>query len=210
MGRRAGLGLLAAILATIWLVGAGLHGLTVRGYGIEMRAHFRPADLSRSAAAQGSPEFVALPTPLHSTDGLVLRRANTSGGVHFLPLPAAGGEVHWIARWEGSSRPPMEWPLLAHERGETPTAVIRDAFAAQGARVSEDAVVVEWVPSRAGVVIDRSDESRSWFLGVAGLVSIIVALLAAMLGMLGRLASRGRPRTWISSSQLDSDPAARL
>ena len=190
MGWRAGLGVIAGVMATIWLVGAGFYGLAVRGQGIEMRARYRPVELSRSAEAQGSPEFIALPAPVRSADGLVLRRGNVAGGAHFLPLPAAGGEVHWIARWEGPSQAGVEWPMLAHGRGETPPTVVRDAFAAEGTRLAEDAVVVEQVPSRGGVVLDRSDESRTWFLGVAGLVSVIVALMAAMLGVLGRVATR--------------------
>ena len=190
MGWRAGLGVLAGLMATIWLVGAGFYGLAVRGQGIEKRASYRPVELSRSAEAQGSPEFIALPAPVRSADGLVLRRGNAAGGVHFLPLPAAGGEVHWIATWEGLSQAWVEWPMLAHGRGETPPTVVRNAFAAAGARLAEDAVAVERVPSRDGVVLDRSDESSSWFLGVASLVSVIVALMAAMLGVLGRFATR--------------------
>jgi hypothetical protein len=190
MGWRAGLGVLAGVMATIWLVGAGFYGLAVRGQGIEMRARYRLVELSRSAEAQGSPEFIALPAPVQPMDGLVMRRSNASDGVHFLPLPAAGGEVHWIVRWEGLSQAPVEWPLLAHGRGEVSPTVVRDAFAAEGTRLAEDAVVVERVLSRDGVVLDRSDESSSWFLGVASLVSVIVALLAAMLGVLGRFATR--------------------
>ena len=161
------IGLLAGTLAATWLVGAALYAFTLHRQRTEMQASYQPVELARSAVAQGDPEFVALPAPEDPADGLVLRRRNAAAGVHFLPLPSAAADLHWIVRWEGTSLPAVEWPLLAHARGDAPATVIRKAFASAGVSIAEDAAVVEWIPSRAGVVCSiaatrRGSSSSSW------------------------------------------------
>ena len=51
-------------------------------------------------------------------------------------------------------------------------------------RLANDAVVVDWIPSRQGVVLDRDADIVTFGAAIAGFVSVICALGFAMLAIL--------------------------
>ncbi len=181
-------GLLAAMIASIWLVAALLLALVLHGHHVERQAHYADVDMARSFAAQGSPEFVALRGRVAGIGALALRRGHDSDATWYVPLIAdqapSTGEVHWIARYEGASLPVRDEPILGRHAGDAQPRVVRDELERMKVRLANDAVVVDWIPSRQGVVLDRDADIVTFGAAIAGFVSVICALGFAMLAIL--------------------------
>ena len=180
--------LLAAILAFVWLSAAAIVAIVLHSHRAERGANYVDVDPARSFAAQGSPAFVALRGRVADPGPLELRRGNQSERTWYVPLLAVGTsatqEVRWIVRHEGASLPILDGPLLAHHASNALPQVVRDEFERANLHLADNAVVVDWVPSRQGFVLDRDADSVTFAAGVAGLVSMIVGVLFGMLSML--------------------------
>jgi len=189
------LGLLAAVIAGIWLAAALALALLLHGHRVERAARYADADAARSYAQQGSPEFVALHGRVSDSDVLQLRRGHDSEATWFVPLRAAQaastGQVHWVVRFEGTSLPGADESILGRYAGAALPRVVRDEWERMAIPLADDAVVVDWVPSRRRVVIDRDADTIAFGSAVAGLVSVICVLGFAMLAALNARASSG-------------------
>jgi hypothetical protein len=191
---------LVGLVAAIWLVGAGIYGIATYRHRQEVHARYEPVDVSQPALTRGRPDFVALRGRVHPAGYLTLRQGSQSEKTFFLPLvggsPYLNASVHWIVQLEGASLPDFESPLLAHDQGHELAQAARQAFEGMGVHIGADAVVVEHVPSRNGVVLDRDEDDRTFFLGVASFVTLIVVMLFTIFALLGlrlrRLESRRR------------------
>lgn len=196
---RGGWWVLVGLVAAVWLTGTGFYGYAALQHRRERQATYASVDVSQaSVAAVGRAEFVALQGRLHPAGGLVLRTGHQSVRTYFLPLVAPNSApsdaVQWIARWEGASLPEAEWPLHAHDQGSALAPVVREAFERMGVRIAPDAALVELVPTRAGVALDRDPESLSRAVGVAGLVTVIMLLTGATFAVLGLHGRRSEGR----------------
>jgi hypothetical protein len=96
-------------------------------------------------------------------------------------------------RYEGPSLPSPDRALLAQHAADTPPQVVRDEFERADLHVGPDAVVVDWIPSRDGVVLDRDADTIAFATGVAGFVSAVVILGRGMLALLNARHARDVP-----------------
>lgn len=180
---------LAGVVSAIWVVGGALYAHVAWRHRAEARASYHRVDPSQSRSPRSRQEFVALPGRVHPAGYLSVRQGTASTRTFFVPLIGAGADpeapVHWILQLEGTSLPDLEWPVLAHDLADDLPPVARQEFGRMGLPVAADAVLVELVPSRGGAVRDRAGEDRTFFLGVAGFVTLIVVLMFAIFGLLG-------------------------
>lgn len=189
------LGLFAATIASIWLVAALVVAIVLWSHRVERAAHYVEVDPARSSATQGRPAFVALRARVAEPGPLALRRGHDAEATWYVPLlPEQGSstqEVHWIARHEGTSLPSRDGPLLGRQAADEPPQVVRDEFERAGMALARDAVVVDWVPSRQGIVLDRDMDTYTFGAAIAGLVSVIVVLGFGMLAIMNARTSGG-------------------
>jgi hypothetical protein len=194
------LGMLAAIVASIWLVAALVIAFVLHGHRAERAARYVEVDAARSFATQGRPEFVALRGHVAEAGLLALRRGHDAEATWYAPLLADQGpstrQVHWIARYTGTSLPDRDDRILGRHAADEPPRVVRDEFEHAGTVLATDAVVIDWIPSRQGVVLDRDMDTLTFGEAMAGLLSVIVVLGFGMLAIMNARASgASSPRT---------------
>lgn len=178
--RRRLLLVMLAMGAATWLVGFGVHTYASMRHQEELHASYQPLDIRQVTSTVLSSPFIALRGRVHSNGYLSLKERTATSKL-FLPLVAPDAPptspVRWVVQVDGTALPPLAPLVFAHATGEKLSQSTREAFERTGVPIASDAMLVDYVPTRGGQVVDRSAQDRSHFLSLASVVTASLALL---------------------------------
>jgi hypothetical protein len=182
---------LALLMLLLGVYFGGQFGVETWRQRQALQAVYAPVDAAAPMDGSAGAEFVALHAALHP-GGYVTSRADhdSTHRTDFLPLvgvPAApDATVQWVLRIDvdGAATPKLEFPLLAHDRGEGLPPTLRESLERIGVQLAPDARLADLVPSRDGQVLDRSGEIRSRVALHAGAMGVALVIGLLILGVL--------------------------
>lgn len=185
---------LLGTLALVWIVGGAVYAGSAWQHRQEGQASYAPLDAAHAAGVGAAAAYLALAGHAHPGGFVSLQHGQESSRTYFVPMlgrdAAPDAPARWVVRAEGRERPEFESPVLVHRAGSPVPPAVRDALARMGVQVAADAELVDHVPSRQGVVMDRDGQSFELYVGVAGFVSILLLLAAAYFALQGLRARR--------------------
>ena len=191
--RRMLLIVMLSLIAATWIVGFGVHTHVAMRHQEELHASYEPVDLQAPIGAARSNPFVVMDGRLHSNRYLSLKQRSTISKI-FLPMVAPSestvSPVHWVLQVDGSVMPPLSPAVYAHATGERLSQSTREAFERIGVPIAPDAVLADFVPTVDGRVVDRSADDRTFFIGMASVITASLALLLATTWIVIRLRER--------------------
>jgi hypothetical protein len=195
-GRRFTLYLFAALVAGIWAIGFPAYLWTSAQHRADVAASYEAVRLAAGGAPPSpSEDHVALYGAPRHDQAVVLREGRSDTRRYFVPVVAPAADpseaVAVVVQFEGRQPTRFEVPLLARvDRSALPTA-IAEALARGGVHLRDAPLLLTLVPSRGGKVEDRSKEDLEFFLGIAGMTSAMLLLMAPLVWWaLGRRIAR--------------------
>jgi hypothetical protein len=195
--RRLTFAVFAGFFAAIWTIGFAAYLWTSTRHREDLSAQYEPIHLTPGGPAPAPPpgSHIALFGAPMLERALSLRQGRSDRRRFFVPIVGAGdgaaSRANYVLQFEARQPPRLETPILARVGRDALPAALFDAFESSGVRIERPYFLVSLVPSRGGTIEDRSRADLELFLGVAGLSSGILLLLALGIWLvLGRKLSR--------------------